>query len=317
MIVPSRDTDPLADVVLAVSAFRSNAEVLALLERLFQPGIPTFGAVLVVESLGDGSLGAAIRSRGWTVDYVNSEQNLGSAGNLALRLRRASAKQANWCYAINHDGELDLETVRAMVRDGRSGERIGAVHPLRLRPNRGHSIEAPRSNFLPLSSFRLHREATGKDLEEVAWGSSNGTLYALAPLRQGLSVWADLWMGWEDLAYGWLLWKNGWLQIRSSRAKFVDRYEHRAVNLLGRSMFIHDKPPWISYYTTRNLVLFVRRSGAGRRGWAVALWRLAQEAILAVLFKDHKANRVKLLIRGFRDGMRGMTGMVMSPDRSK
>jgi hypothetical protein len=120
-------------------------------------------------------------------------------------------------------------------------------------------------------------------------------------------------MGWEDLVYGWQLASSGWLQLRCSDAVFVDDYEHRQVRLLGRRIFIHDKPAWISYYTTRNLALFVRRSNAGWRGWTLVFWRWLQESCLILLYKEEKRHRLKLLWRGLRDGFRGLSGMVSSP----
>jgi GT2 family glycosyltransferase len=304
--------DPLARVVLAISAFRSDAEVLAHLEGLFAGADSPFAAVVVVDSLSSGAIGAAIRERGWPVRFWNADVNLGAAGNHAKRMEIAAGYEADWCFALNADGELSLDAIRALVACGDRGDRIGAVFPRRLRPKRGNSWEGPRRRFLPLTKASAPEPLAG-EAEEVLWGSSNGALYSLQPPREGLYIWTDLWMAWEDLAYSWLLWKHGWKQILCREAVFVDPYEHRPVNLLGWTFYIHDKPSWISYYSIRNLALIVGRTGMGSRGWLVVLWRWFQESLLALLYKRSKRRRLLILWRGLCDGIRGRVGMVISP----
>ncbi|WP_129793650.1 glycosyltransferase family 2 protein [Sphingosinicella sp. CPCC 101087] len=312
MSEPQVSEDPLRRVVLAISAFRNDAEVIALLEQVFADGESPFAGVIVVDSLTSGAIEAAIQVRGWNVQFWSASVNLGAAGNHAKRMELATHLDGDWCYAVNADGELNLAAIRSLVQWGERNGRIGAVYPRRRRPNRGNSWEAPRKAFLPCSAPPL-RSRQPLSSEEVLWSSSNGALYSLDPPRAGLFVWTDLWMGWEDLAYSWLLWKHGWQQLLCPDAVFVDPYEHRQVTFIGRRIYIHDKPPWISYYTVRNLALFVRRSNAGVRGWLVVLWRWFQESVLVLLYKSEKRKRLKLLWRGLCDGVGDRVGMVTSP----
>jgi len=309
-------SDLLRRVVLAISAFRSDQEVIALLRQVFSEGSSPFKGVLVVDSLSSGAIESEIKLHGWPVQFHNASYNLGAAGNHATRMKLAAKYDADWCFAVNADGEVRFDAIRQLVRTAIAHENVGAVYPTRFRPNRGQSWELARKTFLPMSPPVRTLRTMEMD-EEVLWSSSNGALYNLAVARKGIFVWEDLWMGWEDLAYSWLLWKHGWNQIQCSQSVFTDPYEHRAVHLLGRRLFIHDKPPWISYYTVRNLALFVRRSGSGIRGWLVVLLRFWQEATLAVLFKKAKLSRIKLLSLGLIDGILGRTGMIISPITGK
>jgi GT2 family glycosyltransferase len=310
---PAEADDPLARVVLAISAFRSDSEVVEHLEALFAAGDSPFAGILVVDSLSSGVIEEAIRKRRWPVRFWNSDVNLGAAGNHAKRMELASGYDADWCFALNADGELNLDTMRMLAACGNGGDRIGAVFPRRLRPKRGNSWEGPRKKFLPLTKVAAP-EPTAGGAEEVLWGSSNGALYSLRPPRDGLYIWTDLWMAWEDLAYSWLLWSHGWKQVLCRDAVFVDPYEHRPVSLLGFTFYIHDKPSWISYYSIRNLALIVDRTGMGARGWLVVWWRWFQESLLALLYKRPKRRRLLNLWRGLRDGMRGRVGMVVLPE---
>ena len=297
-------------VVLAISAFRSDDQILALLERVFAEPDLVPHRVIVVDSLGSGRLPDAISKASWPVQYLNSPVNLGSAGNLARRLELAALEDADWCFAINHDGVFDGEAVRRLVEYGEHGDRIGAVYPKRIWIDRGRTMLEPHRSVFDMPRFRRGAGASLPPTQEVAWDSSNGALYALEPIRNGLRIWADLWMGWEDLAYGWLLSREGWRQLVCPDAEYCDDYEYRRVRLLGRDLFIARKPAWYAYYTIRNLVIIVRRTRAGLRGHTFLLRRLVREFVLTLLFRTEKGTRLTFLMRGLGDGFRGVTGMM-------
>lgn len=296
----------LSRIVVAISAFRSDAPVLALLESVFHGGESGLAAVVVVDSQSDGALGREIARKGWPVVYENASSNLGSAGNLARRLELSASLDADWCFAINHDGMFDRALIAALAAKARSQTRVGAVYPRRVLLDRANSSFNPITSFFSTVTHAA-AEQDGEDVE-VAWDSSNGALYGLAPIRSGVPVWADLWYGWEDLAFGLLLRKAGWRSYRLASAAFVDDYEHQRVRLLRREFFVTRKPAWIAYYTTRNLVLIVRRSGAGFAGWRFIGIRVAREVVFTLLFRTQKSLRIRNLLRGLWDGFAGVTG---------
>lgn len=297
----------LGSVVVAISTFRTDDAVLHLLGKIFDRGSSPFAAIVVVDSLGSGRIEEAIRSNGWPVTYHNAERNLGSAGNLFLRLRLAAATGARWCYAVNHDGDVDPECVRKMVEQGEAGERIGAVYPRLVYSRRGWVADAPRVSFAPHGAFR---ENSARDAGPcaVAWSSSNCALYSLAAVRSGVEVWGDLWMLWEDLAYGWQLKKAGWSQVLCSDVTIVDDYEYRPVRFLGRVTYITDKPVWYTYYLLRNLVLIARRTN----GEAIGAWGIVRrgfvESAVTLLYRSRKAERLALMVQGWWHGVAGRTG---------
>lgn len=299
------DAEALGRTVVAVSTFRSDAAVLALLKRIFAQGGAQAAAVIVVDSLGDGGLARAIADRGWPVRYENAAVNLGSAGNLARRLQLASeVPGARWCFALNHDGTFDRSMVETMVRRGEQAQRVGAVFPRRIMTDRGNCVLRPHRHV-----FDTPRFGAGDSVpQEVAWDSSNGALYGLGPIRQGLLPWADLWMGWEDLGFGWLLQRHGWKQLYSPDADYHDNYEYARVSLLRRQLFITRKPAWYAYYVIRNLLLIIRRTGGGWTAWSYFATRLARELLFTLLFRSEKRRRLRLLWRGLADGLRGVTG---------
>lgn len=296
----------LARVVVAISAYRSDAQILALLTRIFTDGGSGFAAVIVVDSLSDGALARQIAQMEWSVLYENANINLGSAGNLARRLELAADFDADWCFCINHDGMFDRDLIAALAARAVRESRVGAVYPRRAFLDRANGSLKPATSFFATVSHA----AEGEDSEdvEVAWDSSNGALYGLAPVRSGIAVWKDLWQGWEDLAYGYQLRKGGWSSYRLTSVAFIDDYEYQPVHLLNYKFFITRKPPWQAYYLIRNIVLVVNRSGAGFGGWKFIIHRLSREVVFTLLFRKQKRLRLTNLFKGLRDGLAGVTG---------
>lgn len=302
------EDNTLRKVVVAISAFKSDDQIMALLGRIFADHAQDFAAVIVVDSLSDGRLKLAIAKSGWPVIYDNSDRNLGSAGNLHRRLGLAAAMDADWCFTINHDGMFDRDLIARLAREGSCVERAGAVYPARIWLDRGGTSPQPhRSIFTAPKHGTLVADTGG--ISEVAWDSSNGALYALQPVREGVRGWTELWYGWEDLVYGWQLSQANWKQYRCSDAIYLDDYEYQAAKLLGRSFFIARKPPWTAYYNIRNLMLIVHRTKGGVKGWLFFINRLVREVGFTLLFRQQKTSRLRMIGRGLIDGVLGRTGM--------
>lgn len=282
--------------------------MIRLLHEVFRSGSSPFAAVIVVDSLGSGRIGHEIHANGWTVTYHNADRNLGSAGNLALRLQLAAATTACWCYAVNHDGEVDVRKVEKLVARAESqGDKVGAIYPRLSFSRRGDTLDAARRALSPHGAFTAD---TGEvtELTNVLWSSSNCALYNLSAVRDGVRVWDDLWMGWEDLAYGWQLFRAGWGQVLCGDVTVIDSYEYRPVRFLGRSIYITDKPSWYVYYQIRNLILIARRSHWKAVGRRAIVRRAITELIVTLLYRTRKGERLRLLLRGWRDGLAGRTG---------
>ncbi len=295
-------------VCLAISSFRNDDAVQKLLEAA-APLVPSlFSSIIVVDSLGTGRIAALIDERGWSfARYECARVNLGSAGNLARRLELSAESGADYVYALNHDGLLSPPAIEALVQAASNNPRIGAAYPLRILPNRARAYDVTNTSRLLLPR-RTRPHAPSDATLTAYWGSSNGALYALAPVREGLSPWADLWMGWEDLGYGWLLASRGYQQVIVRDAVFEDPYEFKVLPAAGGELYVTDKPAWYAYYFARNLILI---GGRLRPNWPVRaslVCRIALECGATTLLRSRKQERLRLLARGIIDGVRGVTG---------
>jgi len=295
----------LERVALAISAYHSDDAVIRLLGKIFTGSHPHFGAVIVVDSLGRGQILDAVKSNRWDIHYINADRNLGSAGNLDARVRTAAGLGLDWCFAVNHDGEVDFAKVLQLTQLGQSQPKIGAVYPQLVFSNADERLDSPRRSFSTLGLLNGQSE-TG--VTEVSWSSSNCALYNLDAIREGVSAWPHLWMGYEDLAIGWELQRRGWSQLLDHSVKVIDSYEYRPVRFFGRRIHIAAKPSWYNYYQLRNLWLIASQSGGGATTKVGVLRRLIIDVLLILLYRDRKAERLRLLLLGLRDGIRGITG---------
>ncbi len=314
----------LPSVCLTVASFRFDNAVIALLESVLE-GEPKdwdtkggrecfrFNDIIIVDSMGTGNLARTIKQRGWStlVEVFDQPTNIGSAGNLAMRLQLAADRGHDWVYAINHDGEVDLDVVEALVSCGESLDQVGAVYPLRYKTGR-KMYDLTGTQKLPLP-FKGTASKPSEELLNVYWGSSNGTLYALNPTREGLKPWSDLWMGWEDFGYGWLLEHNGYHQVVLTTVENRDPYEFVTHRFGGASFTVTDKASWYSYYMARNLILITRRNRQPATHWVTVAGRIALEVALTTALRPDKLNRYKLLARGTLDGILNRTGKIEVP----
>lgn len=288
----------LTGVCLAISSFRNDVTVLRLLERIAQPQVD-YARILVVDSLGTGTFQSELERRGWSgrVDYHCVDRNLGSAGNLALRLELAAQTNARYVFAVNHDGDGSPDAIRELVRwADAAGPTLGAIYPLRQMSSRGGAFDVTGRYRFPFTAVRV-KEAPRQQLSPVFWSSSNGALYSLEPARKGLLPYSDLWMGYEDLGYGWLLHEHGYQQFRANEVRLQDGYEYQK----KAGLWVTDKPAWYAYYYARNLPVLAGRTHQPLTVRGLALARVLLELGATVAFRTRKAARVSATLHGLKD----------------
>jgi GT2 family glycosyltransferase len=295
-------------VAIAISAFRSDIAVISLLEVIFSDPHPEVRSVIVVDSLGSGVIAEIAAARHWKLQYENMDTNIGSAGNLARRMELAAETGAKWCLCLNHDANWEAGRLSAMLSAGRSLPRVGAVYPVLDHSPREPRWEDGRRHFRPSAGTRVSNIPSNELTAEVLWSSSNSALYSLAPLAENITVMSELWMGYEDLAYGFALYQGNWIQLSCRSARLSKVFDYIPRRFLGRTLHIHDKPDWYSYYNIRNLILIWRQYGSKCVSLRTILWKLVQTIIRILLLEDTKMNRLKMLYLGTLAGIFNKNG---------
>ena len=301
-------------VVCGLATFRQDRAVLELATVASSPaGRELFSGVVIVDSLGSGELPAELERHGLTpfVRYYDFPRNLGAAGNLHFRLLLAAGLRADYLFTLNHDGHLDLAVVAALARFARE-RGLAAAYPLRrIAPN---LFDLTGTRSFPLRPHRLARSRLPPTAALPAhWSSSNGALYSLSPTWAGVRPPLGLWMGFEDYGWGLALERAGFAQAVCLDAELDSGYDFRPQRGLAGGRPLADKPPWLSYYLARNLLLLATRYFPSPRLAVLAAARIVREVAVSLALRRHRRRRLGLLARGTLDGLRGRTGLVVPP----
>lgn len=275
--------------VLAISSFRSDKKVLELLDLIFSSDTFNYLEVIVVDSNSTGLIDEYILKKNISIKYIESDVNLGSAGNLALRLQEAARNiNAKWCLCLNHDAFYTEEFAKDFIKKAENIDgKIGAVFPTRAYGN-----------------GRLHKVESA---EKMGWSSSNGCLYSLEPVRNGIQVEKSLWMGWEDYFYCYLLVNSGYPNYIVNSLPFIDSYEYKSINFFGLKIKLNDKPSWYDYYSVRNLI-YIGKNIKIDKVYLKLLFKVIINSTFMSLFKDKKRERLSFFIKGCMDGFKSRMG---------
>ena len=304
-------------VILGIATFQDNDSVVRLCSLASQAGArEVFSQIQIVDSLGHGL--AEILEAKFDQEYVryfNHSENLGAAGNLEKRLQLATEAGGDFLFALNADGHLDLDAVVELLEYARES-RCGAVYPIRKLADNCYEITGTLR--FPWRPRRLEQEALSEvEAMRCFWSSSNGALYGLEPATEGILPPIGLWHGFEDLAYGLLLDRAGYRQVILPSVQIESRYEVMDVGkpmvAADRYGYVSDKPSWLAYYTSRNLLLIATRIAPGPLHLLGALIRISLEVAVTLRFRERKLERLRHLARGLLDGVLGRQGRVLDP----
>jgi rhamnosyltransferase len=102
---------------------------------------------------------------------------------------------------------------------------------------------------------------------------------------------------------------KGWLSFGHCKARmFHSLGEHRIRFWLGRWRDIPVHKPFRYYYIFRNSIVLHRRDYMGMHWKWVDMIRLLQIVIFMGLIPNERRNKISMIFRGIRDGVRGVTG---------
>ena len=164
-----------------------------------------------------------------------------------------------------------------------------------------------------VSQCKVTRRPSSKPDENLVphlWSSSNGALYSLKPIREGIIPREELWMGWEDYLFGLDLKQAGYKQYLVCDATCDDNYEFQEKNFGLFKIKLASKPQWYHYYRTRNLWLIACHYQRSIIRIVLVFTRTLAEAVLIASGGEtlNKMNALKLQFKGFIDGVLNKKG---------
>jgi rhamnosyltransferase len=184
---------------------------------------------------------------------------------------------------------------------------IRAEHPLRDR------VAIVGANFeeeATQASGYLRRAiggATWLDVEDVI---TSGCLQSLRLFRELGGYREDFFIYFVDSEYCWRARAAGYRVIQSREPLFLHRTgtttKHQIFN---RQYTTAHYAPWRHYYIVRNGFLLARAEWKTDRAWAIKWARsVARRSAIALFFEEDKVEKLRYMLRGTVDAVRGRAG---------
>ncbi len=233
------------------------------------------------------------------IHLILNRENDGIATALNQGVSRARELDFNWVLLFDQDSEPDDDMVRSLAAifdhfPGRQNLAIIGSNYYRLdreRPEFTFSGQDPpwierRSVITSGSLIPLDRHAEVGPFRDAFFIDHVDDEYSFRARRLGFDV----------------------IMSRDPLMKHAIgvRKEHRA---FFRTVETSNHSPERRYYMGRNVMLVAREYLTSEPGWVVVkMWKIVKSLILITLFESNRMAKVRSLLRGVGDGLRGREG---------
>lgn len=298
----------LPSVAIVVLNYNGRADTLACLQSLTQVDYPHARVIVVDNGSTDGSV-AAFRAAYSDLEIIETGANLGFAAGNNVGIRRALADGTDYVLLLNNDTEVAPDFLSALIHACGEDPTIGIAGP------KIYYYDTPRTIWSIGGVIDWRRGCSRmRGVDEVDQGQFDTpvdvdfiTGCALLVRREALDQ-----AGLLDERFGMYYEETEWC-VRIARAGW-------RVVTVPQSVLWHkirpnqqDQSPRITYYMTRNRLLFLRLTRAPFRTWFHALvlqdlrtwvswrirrrwrWRAAQRDALFRAWWDFLQNRFGML----------------------
>jgi glycosyltransferase involved in cell wall biosynthesis len=243
------------------------------------------------------------------VTYVASADNSGAAGGLAQGLRAClpATSAFDWVVLLDDDNPPTADDVLERLFDfavEHAASDLGAVGLT------GARFDWRRARLVRLDDDELHGPI---DVDFV--GGNQFPMLRSGAVRD-IGVYRDeLFWGLDDLDYGLRLRADGYRVLVSGELVHWAREQHGRLGL-GRQgpSTAMSRVPWRQYYTLRNLIDIMRRSGHDGLAARVALTRGVGKGVVHAARAPRQAGpTLRLTSRAIGDGWKGRLGRTIDP----
>lgn len=187
-----------------------------------------------------------------------------------------------------------------------AGIDVAAVGPRYVDTEDGH-----RLSFVRCGSLRFVRVECrpADDWVRLDFLISSGSLIRLAVLDRVGPMDETLFIDHVDTEWCLRARAAGFEPIGACHAWMEHRLGERTLRIrLGRVRTLPLHKPFRYYFIVRNSLLLYRRAYVGRRWILPDAMRLAQVALFFGMLHPSRLSNARMILRGLRDGMRGITG---------
>ena len=229
-----------------------------------------------------------------SVELIENAENLGIAAALNQGARRAIDRGFSWMLSMDQDSDADASMVEQLLKTYDDC------------PFRQHVSWIGAQFRCPGDALRREALPDGRFVEVRATNTS-GALLSLAAFARVGPFREDYFIDSVDHEYCLRLRGAGYRIVQSVRPLMIhpigQPVRHK---LLGLSCMCLNHSPLRRYYRTRN-----RLRTVATYWWREPMWSgrelcdIVREGVLIALYEREKIAKIREMLRGFRDGLRG------------
>lgn len=240
---------------------------------------PNHHIIVLDNASHDGSV-EAIRAEYPEIEIISLADNLGYAGNNNVGIRAAMAQDADWIFILNEDTILSPNCLELMVALGETNPRIGIVGPLVYHFDEPNVIQSAggqiNNNW---QSCHLGQNVVDQGQfatpQLVDWISGCAIMVRRAVIEQVGMLDERFYYYWEETEWCIRARRSNWLAINVPQAKLWHKGVRRN----------YTPSPTVTYYNTRNRLLFMMKHGAPFYAWIV-VWSQLGRTLTSWTFKS-------------------------------
>lgn len=262
--------------------------------------------------------------------FIQTDENLGFAGGSNVGIKYILGKDGfKYVWLLNNDTVIDKNALIEMIRLGENNEKIGMVGSKLLYYKKPNTIQAlGGSNKIAWNTFGKHvcdfkedQFEFNNDFEIKGYICGASLLVKKKVIEAVGIIDENYFMLTEDLDWCFRTLKKSWKLFYSGGSKVWHKFgasmkkNNIGKSFLGRrstrfpiSRFIMNK-----YYFTRGYLHFQKKFNS--KYFIISciylFFKILKQSIGIALYDDYKLYRIKILFKGFHDGIKGKMGRTM------
>lgn len=241
-------------------------DTLACLRSLQQNGYPNHRVVVLDNASSDGSV-EAICAEFPGVRVISLERNLGYAGNNNVGIDAALEMGADWVFVLNEDTLLDPACLENLIAAAQADPAAGVIGPLvyhfdepKVIQSAGGSLDRRwRSRHLGQNEADQGQYTQAR---RVDWISGCAILVRSEVIERVGGLDERFFYYWEETDWCRRAAEAGWAILLAPQAKLWHKGVQRN----------YQPSPNVTYYATRNRLLFLRKHAAPAAVWLMVLF---------------------------------------------
>lgn len=295
-------------VICVIVNMNRREDTLALLGSIRGSSRPNLPSIVLDVNSTDGSA-SAVKEQFPEVTLIDIRDNNGYAGNNNVGVSAALARGAEWVFILNEDTILAHDCIERLVTIGQRDLRIGVLGPMVYHHEAPDVIQSAGGTLgKAWESLHIGRNEvdTGQfgRARQVGWISGCGMLLRREMIEEVGLMDERFFCYWEETDWCHRAALAGWKIVHVPDAHIW----HKGVTAN------YQPQPFVTYYSTRNRLLFLRKHHAPLGAWlrtGLAMSRTLASWTLRPRWKSHREHKWAML-HGVRDFLRDRWGRMPS-----